>query len=258
MKAILEISQSHLQQLLRSINRINSIPDEDVHADIHLKIDNNSIQIYSQVEPVYILHKIEDGNDISVDIESGGQISFNIETLVNIVQKAGDGEFQIEFRDEEYRISTPSGSSFTPVKFRLPRHAESLFQSPFDVRGLYLIDSVPRDELRRGLSTMEVLDEFVNISVSEDTLTVSIQNQVTGHAEVEKNLSNPDLSAMSQFYLLRPMREFVSTINDVDTVDILVSEMENICLRAVIDGWTAELHLASKADSYTDTYVEYS
>ena len=256
MKATLEIERSHLRHLLQSVNKINSVPDEDIHADIHLKAKDDQIQLYSHVSPSFVTHRIEDGGDISVDIERTGEISFNIETLSEIVQKAEDGAFEIEFNSDKYHLVTPSGDSLSAVEFDLPRHAESVFEKPLDVGNLYEIDTVSRTELRSGLSTMGVIGEFANISVDEeDTLAISIQNKVTGDAKVKKENCGADISSMSQFYLIRPMREFTSTLVDAEKVSVLVSEKENICLRTTIDSWIAEIHIAGKVSTKLDTHL---
>lgn len=256
MKATLEISRSHLRDLLRSINKINSVPDDDIHADVHLKAENSQIQLYSYVSPSFVVHKIEDGDDISVDIEIPGEISFNIETLSKIVQKAEEGMFEIEFTSDEYHIVTPIGESLSSVKFDLPRHADSVFEDPLDVGSLYYIDTVSRTELKSGLSTMEVIGEFANISVDEDdTFSISIQNKVTGDAKVEKTDCGPEISSMSQYYLLRPMREFTSTLVDADQVSVLVSEKENLCLRTTLDSWVAEVHISNKQATDLEIYL---
>lgn len=256
MKATLEIDRSHLRNLLQSVDKINSVPDEDMHADIHLKADDDIIQLYSHFQPSFVTHRIEDGDEISVDIETAGNLSFNIETLSDIVQKAEDGIFEIEFNSDEYHIVTPSGDSLSGVEFDLPRHSDSLFEEPLDVGTMYEIDIVSRTELRSGLSTMGVIGEFANISVNdEDTLAISIQNKVTGDAKVKKENCGAEISSMSQFYLIRPMREFTSTLTDAEEISILVSDRENICLRTSIDSWIAEVHLASKESTDLDTYL---
>jgi len=257
MKATLEINRSHLRNLLRSINKINSVPDKDIHADLHLKADDGLIQLYSHVQPAYVTHHIEDGSDMSVDIETPGELSFNIETLTEIVQKAEDGLFEIEFNSDEYHIVTPSGDSLSAVEFDLPRHSDSVFEDPLDVGELYKIDTVSRTELRSGLGTMGVIGEFANISVDEEgTLAISIQNMVNGDASVEKSNCGADISSMSQFYLMRPMREFASTLVDADEISILVSDRRNLCLQTTIDSWVAEVHLAQKESTQDETYLK--
>jgi hypothetical protein len=256
MKASLRISRSHLRNLLRCIDKINSVPDEDIHADVHLKAEDGLIQLYSHVSPAFVVHEIEDGSEISVDVETPGDISFNIETLSNIVQKAEDGMFGIEFTSNAYHIVTPSGESLSSVEFDLPRHADSVFEEPLDIGELYEIDTISRTELRSGLSTMGVIGEFVNISVNdEDTVSFSVHNKVTGDANFEKSNSTSEISTMSQFYLIKPMDEFTSTLVDTDNITILVSERGNICLRAAIDSWTAEVHLSNKLATDVDSYL---
>lgn len=257
MKATLSISRANLRQLLRSIDRINSVPEEDVHADVHLKISDDMLHLYSYVDPVYVSHKIQDGDDITLDVEERGRMSFNIKIISEIIQKSDDGILQIELRDEEYRVKMPGGDSFSPVKFRLPRYTESEFREPAPINSLYNIDSLPREELRYGLRMMGVIDEFVNISLDEEEnmLYISVKNVVNGEANVEKEAESAEIESMSQYYMLRPLEEFVNTINEVDDVGILVSENGNICLRSEIDSWISEIYLAQKSDPHIETHL---
>lgn len=255
MKATIEISKSHLRQLLRNINKINAVPDEDTHADVHLKIEKNAIGIYSIVDPIFVIHKFSKNGDIDIDIESPGNISFNIETLSNIVQKAEGGMFEIEFMTDNYKIKTPGSNAFSSVKFRLPRHTESHFRDPITVGDLYEIDTVPRSGFISALGTMEVIDDFVNIMVENDDLKIQIKNKVTGEADIERENCGAEVEAMSQYYLIRPMRVFAETLSYADEITILVSEKQNLCLRSVYGNWASEIHLAKKSSTQLDTYL---
>ncbi|WP_157525904.1 hypothetical protein [Halorientalis sp. IM1011] len=258
MKATLKISRSHLLQLLRCIDRVIGVPDEDTHSDVNLIVNDEYIKLYSFLNPVFISHKVKDGTEISVDVESEGKIAFNTDTLYDIVKNSEEGSLEIVFTDEQYLIQTPGGDSLSPVNFELPRHTDTSFkEQPTDLGELYSIETVSRTELKSALGTMDVIGEFVNISVTEDgNFSISMDNKVTGNAELKKEGCTTDISKMSQLYMVGPLKEFVSTMTDASEVEMLVSDNNNICLRASVDNWTAELHLGKKAGDMFDTYLD--
>lgn len=256
MKSTVKVGADDLKKLLNSINKTLGKDDD---ADVHMQASSGELRIFSRPGPFQVSHHLSDGDRIEITVEETGSMSINIETLVDIVKKAPDGEITLIFGGGKYRLKMPEEEDFSePLKFKLPSITQSEFRAPESYGGFHKIDTVDRSSLSSKLEMFHVLDEHLNIRVEGGTLYIEVNSPVNGSGDISRDiLFDSEVSEMSQWYPIRPLREFVKRVQFVNDIELLTNKNARLCARASIQEWESSLFIAKKTNQYVETKLSF-
>lgn len=256
MKAKITMERNDLRYLLSSVSKTLAAEDD---ADIHLQIENNEVNIASRPGPIQVTHTLLNSSKFNIDTEKTGSMFINIETLIELIKRSTKGRLILKFEDGRYQLKMPEEANFSePLEFTLPRIAQSDFRPQVSHGNYYMIDNFDRDDLANKLDMYNVLDEHLNIRVEDNTIHVDVSSPVNGSGTISKQITlDSDVTKMSQWYPIRPMRDFIEQIEFAEEVDLRINRDGTLCVYASTEEWKSTLLIARRVDQYTDTELSF-
>jgi len=222
--------------------------DSDSTLDLNFVAeDSNTIHIYvKKFNNIQVLHTIENGDVINVEVDEPRKSVFSSQVLRDIVKKSKQERLKLELTDGEFLIQVGDHHFTQPLEIELPLYRGSEFQERVEDDSMEIITSLNREGTIESLDMMSAIAPEFICKIEEDRLWLRVSDTVNGSGDVMQELKEPpDIGDTRYEYAINAVVSYMKTTTS-DQVNLYLADGGAMKLTATKGDHSSSLILAPR------------